>query len=290
MIMDVTGNLERKRSTVERELSHILSRGSTPLHQAMRYAVLSGGKRFRPLLTLCVGEAFGAELGRLLPFACALELIHNYSLVHDDLPAMDDDDFRRGHPSCHKAFGEDVAILAGDGLLTLAFEVLAGVPSSACGPGPKERCIFEISRAAGAEGLIGGQLMDITAEPKGISARDYEELIRKKTGALIQAAVKVGAILGEAAPRKLDAMSVFGDNLGLAFQTRDDIRDRTQDAPGQPGARPNSVSIFGLEESRMRLRMFVSNGIRAMEEGGVESEQLEYLARMLLDAAQEERE
>lgn len=288
--MDAAGKLERKKNAVERELTRILSKGSTSLHQAMRYAVLSGGKRFRPLLTLCSGEAFGAELGSLLPYACALELIHNYSLVHDDLPAMDDDDFRRGHPSCHKAFGEDVAILAGDALLTLAFEVLAEVPSSECGSGPKERCVFEISRSAGVEGLIGGQLMDITADAAGISAEDYEELIRKKTGTLIQTAVKVGAILGGASSRELDAMTAFGDNIGLAFQTQDDIRDAAQDTPGKQGARPNSVSIFGLEKSKTRLRTFVKKGIRALEETGVKSEQLEYLARMLLDAAKGERE
>ncbi|MBM3284777.1 MAG: hypothetical protein FJY81_02795, partial [Candidatus Aminicenantes bacterium] len=152
-------SLAVRKRLVERELGRVLAREDSPLFQAMRYAVLNGGKRFRPLLLFASGACFGARRRILLPFACALELIHNYSLIHDDLPAMDDDDFRRGQPSCHRAFGEDIALLAGDGLLTLAFEMMAGAAVPGELVGRKQEAIRSISRAAGVSGMIGGQFL-----------------------------------------------------------------------------------------------------------------------------------
>ena len=160
--MKVEERLKLKRKAVERELESILSQEKSLLFQAMRHAVFSGGKRFRPLLALSSGECFGASPDLVLPFACALELIHNYSLVHDDLPSMDNDDFRRGKPSCHKAYGEDIALLAGDSLLTMAFEIAAQAPLRNNLQIKRGQIIKEISQFAGVRGMIGGQLMDIT--------------------------------------------------------------------------------------------------------------------------------
>jgi len=163
--MEVEDELIQKKRAVDRYLEQLLSREDSLIDQAMRYVVFSGGKRFRPLLALSSGECFGVSHEIVLPFACALELIHNYSLIHDDLPSMDDDDFRRGKPSCHKAFGENIALLAGDGLLTMAFGVMAKAPVGEKWLTKKEILISEISRLAGVEGIIGGQALDISYSP-----------------------------------------------------------------------------------------------------------------------------
>src|SRR4030042_3009679 len=170
-------SLQQKKAAIERERERLLEEGpGSRLFEAMRYAVLSGGKRFRPLLLVVSGETFGGDSRVLLPYACAVELIHNYSLVHDDLPCMDDDDTRRGRPSCHKAFGEGQALLVGDGLLSLAFEVLAGAPADAVGSGRKERAVLEIVRAAGVRGMIEGQWLDIGFAGGATDKTSYDDI------------------------------------------------------------------------------------------------------------------
>jgi geranylgeranyl pyrophosphate synthase len=214
-----------------------------------------------------------------------VEFIHNYSLVHDDLPSMDDDDIRRGKPTCHKAFGENIALLAGDALLTLAFEVAA---SSRLDPNPdiqrkKEQAIAELSRHAGTEGMIGGQLLDITLTPETVSPELFHALVRKKTGAMITVSVRVGAILGGADAPRLEAVTRYGKNIGLAFQTKDDLEDAVEDTKRKDVYRPNSVSLFGLEETAERLDSFVTEGLQALESGGIASPELRFLAKKLLD-------
>jgi len=288
--MEVQDRLAQKKKVIDKELGRILSHEDSLLFQAMRHAVLSGGKRFRPLLTLSSGECFGLGQDVLLPFACGLELIHNYSLIHDDLPLMDNDDFRRGQPSCHKAFGEDIALLAGDSLLTLAFELLAQAPVDERLFPKKGQIIEEIGHLAGASGMVGGQLMDITLSPEKISEEELHELILKKTGALIIASVKTGAILGEASTAQLEAMVEYGRNIGIAFQIRDDILDTNNEEKKEPTPRPNYVSLCGLAEAERRLKRFVEDGMRALDKTSLESEELRYLALRLLDINRNENE
>jgi geranylgeranyl diphosphate synthase type II len=280
--MKVEDSLSQKKKAVDRELELILPEEDSPLFQAMRYAVLSGGKRFRPLLALSSGECFGVSQDVLLPFACALELIHNYSLIHDDLPSMDNDDLRRGKPSCHKTYGEDIALLAGDALLTLAFEVLVRAPVSANLQSQKEQLIIEIGHLAGVRGMIGGQLMDITLSPEELTEETMHELILKKTGALIVASVKTGVLLGKAGNSEFKAIVQYGRNIGLAFQIRDDILDSGGEERREKKLRPNYVSLFGNEVSEQRLKSFVGIARSALEEASLESEELHYLASKLL--------
>jgi geranylgeranyl diphosphate synthase, type II len=282
--MNAVEALRIKKAAVDGELVRLLA-GDSRLFEAMRYAVLSGGKRFRPLILLASGEAFGGDASSLLPFACAIELIHAYSLVHDDLPCMDNDDIRRGKPSCHKAFGVDLALLAGDGLLTMAFEVMAGAPAGPGGAVRKERALAEIGRAAGVHGMIGGQWLDVTW-PGSIGSNgaeaSLEELILLKTGALISAASKAGALLGGADAAGLLAIEAYGKNIGLAFQLRDDILDSDRKAEGPSGTRPNSVAVFGLEGTKTRLSLAAERAMAALDTMGGGSDELRELAGNLL--------
>lgn len=280
--MDVEERLRQKKEAVECELERILPQEDSLLSRAMRHAVLSGGKRYRPLLALSSGECFGASQEMVLPFACALELIHNYSLVHDDLPSMDNDDFRRGQPSCHKAYGEDIALLTGDSLLTLAFEVMSQASMDGNLLDRKGWVIKEISHFAGVKGMIGGQFLDITLSPKVLTEETFHDLILKKTGALITASVKIGAILGGAENPELEAIVQYGRHIGLAFQIRDDILDSADEMEKGSRPRPNYVSLFGLETAKSRLKDYIDSARSALEEASLESEELHYLASLLL--------
>lgn len=281
--MKVQETLSKKKEAIERELEQILSGSDSRLYQAMKYAVMSGGKRFRPLLLLSSGGCFRVPEPRLLPFACGLELIHTYSLVHDDLPSMDNDDFRRGKPSCHRAFGEDVALLAGDALLTLAFEVMAEAPVPRTLTSQKEEAVRLISRMAGGRGMIEGQYMDITLSRETTSGEDLRELIRKKTGALITAAVVTGAILGKARISEREALEKYANNVGIAFQIRDDILD-SGETGGKDGLKsPNFVDSHGLDEAKKRLGEYVKEALQSLEEADLHSEQLRFLALKLLE-------
>jgi geranylgeranyl diphosphate synthase type II len=283
MKMNVETKIASWKNAVDGELERILSRQETLLFQAMRYSVLCGGKRFRPLLLVSAADAFGVTLRLALSFACAVELIHNYSLIHDDLPSMDNDDYRRGRPSCHKAFGEDIALLAGDGLLTLAFQVMAAAAVPKNRLPRKEQVIKEIAQLAGAEGMIGGQLLDITFSPDEAAKESLHELMLKKTGALIVAAVRAGAVLGGAPGPKLDAMTEYGKNIGLAFQVRDDIRDAAETAKKERSAKPNYASVFGQEKAGLLMKRSVRAALGALKEASIESAPLRRLARRLLE-------
>ncbi len=223
----------------------------------MRYSVFAGGKRLRPALCVASFSMFRPAWDSVLPIACSFELIHTYSLIHDDLPAMDDDDYRRGIPSCHKKFGEAIAILAGDALLTLAFEIL-----SRCDVFAAERMLRVISIISGAagtrSGMIAGQVFDLDAERRPIHDVDVEQIHRSKTAALIAACVQVGALLGAADESELLRMRAFGEHIGLAFQIVDDILDETESSEtlGKTGGKDRDQhkatypAVYGLEKSR----------------------------------------
>jgi len=280
--MRVPDSLAAKKRSVDRELNRLLSRNDSPIFRAMRYAVIPGGKRFRALLLLSSGACFGAAARLLLPFACAVELIHNYSLVHDDLPSMDNDSIRRGKPTCHLAFGESLAILAGDGLLTLAFEVMAGAPVPAGMMGPKQEAMRTISRSAGVHGLVGGQVLDITLKPGEMTRPKFDELIHKKTGSLISAAVEAGAVLGRARLAERQAIRDYGRNVGLAFQIRDDILDSQGKKKLGIMDRPDYVAFAGEEKAARRLETLIGRAVSSLSRFSRRAEELRWLARSLL--------
>jgi geranylgeranyl diphosphate synthase type II len=285
----IEAKIGRFRAMIEAELGRVLTREDTILYQAMRYAVLGGGKRYRPLLTLAAAEAFGgaAAAATALPFAAAVEFVHAYSLVHDDLPCMDDDDLRRGKLSCHKAFGEDIALLAGDALLTLAFEVMAAADVPRPLFGRKIRVIGEVARLAGLDGMIGGQVLDITYSPENASPESLFQLMLRKTASLITAAVRAGAILGGAAAPALEAVTIYGENVGLAFQVRDDLHDAETPSTSRlmravrPVAEPNFAEFIGRDMARERLSQLVDGALAALDKGRIASTLLRRLAREL---------
>lgn len=221
--MDFKKYLEEKRKLVDKALDSFLPEEKEKpkiIHRAMRYSVFAGGKRLRPILAIAVFELLGGKGKKILLPACALELIHTYSLIHDDLPCMDDDDLRRGKPTLHKVFGEGIAVLAGDALHALAFELLISTK--------RPDVALEVAKAIGAKGMIGGQVADLEAEGKSrITLPQVKYIHQHKTGALIKGSVMAGALLADASPKKLSKLSEFGQNIGLAFQIIDDILDVT---------------------------------------------------------------
>ena len=259
------------------------------LRQAMRYSVLGGGKRLRPILALMAAEACGASADAALPAACALEMVHTYSLIHDDLPCMDDDDLRRGRPTCHKAFDEATAVLAGDALLTLAFEVLARdvrPASAALG------CILALAEGAGPSGMVGGQMADLQAEGRSDATLDALEAIhRRKTGALLRASLKMGGLVAGADGSILQALDAYGHAVGLAFQIVDDLLD-VQGDEAKLGKRVNKdhglgkwtyPGLLGLEGSRRRARDLADEAVEALEPLGLRGARLRALALDLLE-------
>ena len=284
--------LEQQRARVDRTLEKLLPGAEVvpnSIHRAMRYAVFAGGKRIRPVLCLEAGRLFRDNDGPLLPPASALELIHTYSLIHDDLPALDNDDLRRGKPSCHVAFGEATAILAGDGLLTLAFQVLAESPDI-----PPERCLRvnrELARAIGTlRGMIGGQVADLEAEAKPPDARTLEYIHASKTGALFRASVRTGAILAGAGEGDLDKVSAYGEKVGLAFQIVDDLldvvgsREELGKAPGKDAEHKKATypALYGVEKSRAMTAQMVEEACGALAPFGEKAANLKEIARYLL--------
>jgi farnesyl-diphosphate synthase (EC 2.5.1.10) len=259
----------------------------TELHRAMRYAVLGGGKRLRPLLVYAAGHALGSDGPLLDAPACAVEIIHAYSLVHDDLPAMDDDAMRRGRPTCHIVFGEAMAILAGDALQALAFEILADGPD---GDDPAQRIAMlrTLGAACGAEGMAGGQAFDLSAVGRKLTLEELERMHAYKTGALIRASVRLGALAaGCRDSGLLDRLDRYGHAVGLAFQVRDDILDIEGESAvigktaGKDAAadKPTFPSIIGLEASRARLAALVDEALEAIAPLGARGEWLADLAR-----------
>ncbi|WP_456969736.1 polyprenyl synthetase family protein [Luteibacter sp. HA06] len=272
-------------------LARALPRGDLPpveLHGAMRYAVLGGGKRLRPLLVYAAGHALGRDDGILDAPACAVEIIHAYSLVHDDLPAMDDDALRRGQPTCHIVYGEAMAILAGDALQALAFEILATPYGDHDDPTARIAMLRALGAACGAEGMAGGQAFDLSAVGQKLSLVDLERMHAYKTGALIRASVRLGALAaGCTDPELLGRLDRYGHAVGLAFQVRDDILDVEGESAvigktaGKDAAadKPTFPSIIGLPASRERLDTLVRDALEAIEPLGERGEWLADLAR-----------
>lgn len=216
-----------KKEQIDTMLNELLGRVEAPqiLKDAMLYSIRAGGKRIRPVLLLATMEAFDEDSRFGMPVACAIEMIHTYSLIHDDLPAMDDDDLRRGKPTNHKVFGEATAILAGDALLTLSFEVLGNITDERLPDSVKTALVSGLAKAAGAPGMVGGQTLDLQAEGKSLSLDGLEQIHRQKTGKLLAFSVEAGALLAGASASQIDALRRFSTHLGLVFQIRDDILD-----------------------------------------------------------------
>lgn len=260
--MTIENYLRERRELIDDQLRKMLppsEKYPTSIYQAMCHSLFAGGKRLRPILVLAAYELYDKNLANVYHTACALEFIHTYSLIHDDLPAIDNDDFRRGLPTCHKVFGEAIAILAGDALLTHAFFLLAeNAKIEAIGPQKAIRVISEVSSACGIGGLIGGQVVDIESENKVVDAKTLYYIHQNKTGALIKVAIRSGAILAGANEQELEALTTYGEKIGLAFQIIDDILD-LEGNQEQLGKKPGSdleknkatfPLLFGIEESK----------------------------------------
>lgn len=275
--------LEIRNRQVDEALQQFLPAGlNAPaiLTEAMRYNAFTGGKRFRPILTMAAAEAVGGDAQRVLPTACAVELIHGFSLVHDDLPCMDDDDVRRGMPTLHKRFGEAVALLAGDALLIYAFRLMAdnagipGVDPAAC-----LQVIRELADAAGFPGMVGGQILDITITPDRINGESVNGIHRAKTGALIRGSVRAGALLAGAPAEALQALTAYAENLGLTYQIVDDLLDADKDEPA------SFPAVYGVEESRRRVQSATEAARAALGPLGPAAEPLRALATFLQSRA-----
>ena len=269
--------LNDRQNIVEDALTRYLpSEDNIPaeIFKAIRYSVFAGGKRIRPILCLAAVEALGGDIAQALPVACALELIHTYSLIHDDLPAMDNDDFRRGKPTSHKVFGEAIAILAGDALLTEAFNLLSRAEKVRIHAERRLAVIQVIAQAAGISGMVGGQALDLLAEKTKPDLEALSDIHRRKTGALIVAAVKSGAIICGASEDKLQALTDYGMNIGLAFQIADDILNVEGDSrlmgknTGSDEARGKVTypSIVGLGDARIILSEYLAAAIQSIDD------------------------
>jgi len=266
--------------------------GFPELEQAMRYSVTAGGKRLRPILLLMAAQAVGGGIDPLLPAAVAVELVHTYSLIHDDLPAMDDDEFRRGRPTCHRVFGEAMAILAGDALLTEAFTLMAS-PNLVETAGPERvlRGLQELGEAAGVRGLCSGQAEDLRSEGAAVDSDALERIHRRKTGRLFRAVLRIGGILGGGSEEAVEALGRFGEEYGLAFQIIDDILDETGSAAemgkgtGKDHMRKKATypSVWGLQLSRTKAAEALNRSLAAIASLGEAAEPLRELARKALE-------
>jgi geranylgeranyl diphosphate synthase type II len=263
------------------------------IHRAVRYSLFAGGKRIRPLLVLASGESVGGAREDLMPLACAVEMIHTYSLIHDDLPAMDDDDLRRGKPTSHRVFGEATAILAGDALLTRAFHLMAEIPEGWDDARVRRRvqATAVLGEACGTTGLIGGQVMDLESEGRTIDAASLECLHRAKTGALLSGCVRGGAILGGAGTAELDLLSRYASAIGLAFQVVDDVLDATEDAErlgktagkDEAARKATYVSVHGLETAKAMAAALRQEALDALDPLGGRGGLLAAIARLIVD-------
>jgi geranylgeranyl diphosphate synthase type II len=290
---DLKAYLEDRRAMVDGALDRVLPPETAPpsrVHEAMRYSVLAPGKRLRPILVVAGAEAVGGRADDVLDSACALELIHAYSLIHDDLPAMDDDDYRRGRLTNHKVFGEAMAILAGDALLTLAFRLVAQ-NAARVAPAAVGAVVAEVADAAGTDGMVGGQVVDIESEGKVISAEMLDYIHLHKTAALIRVALRVGAVLAGGRAQEVDAVSRAGEALGLAFQIVDDILDvegnlaelgktAGSDERKQKATYP---SLHGLPASKARARELIEETKRLLLPLGPAAEPIRALADFVLE-------
>ena len=284
---------DRQKIVDEALRRYLPDEGGVPhdLHTAMHYSVFAGGKRIRPILCLAALEACGGDLAPAMPFACALELIHTYSLIHDDLPAMDNDDFRRGKPTSHKVFGEALAILAGGALLAEAFVLLCRMEKVRLAAEKRLAVIHEIATAAGVAGMVGGQALDIRAENHSPDFEGLECTHRLKTGALIAVAVKAGAILAGANDEKIQSLNVYGSHLGIAFQIADDILNVEGDSSLMGKKTGSDVasgkvtypSLLGIENARAKLAEHIEAAAAAIEAFDSRALPLRVIARYIMD-------
>jgi geranylgeranyl diphosphate synthase type II len=285
--------LIQKAHSVDEWLDRLLPTATVPppiIHEAIRYSIFAGGKRLRPILTIATGEMFNAAEQELLPAACSLEMIHTYSLIHDDLPAMDNDTLRRGRPTNHVVFGEAMAILAGDALLTQAFRTLADTQFS--DTTRQIKVIAELAQAAGTvQALIGGQVMDIQAEGHFVSGEQLEAIHRAKTGALIRCAVRVGAIIGGASDFELHALTQYSEKAGLAFQIADDVLDATGTSTelGKTAGKDASVqkatyiSLYGIDGATQRAQQLCREAVSALDLLPLATDRLNALASFIVE-------
>ena len=289
--MDLSRYLTSRTKLVDRALDRHLPGESTQpptIHKAMRYSLFAGGKRLRPVLTLAAAEACGGTVANALPAACAVECIHTYSLIHDDLPCMDDDDLRRGRPTSHKVFGEGIAVLAGDALLTVAFEILAKAKPARRYPIAAQ--VADLATASGSRWLVGGQVADLEGEGKNLSGEALKYIHRCKTAALLTASIRLGAMSASATPSQLKALTTFGQSVGLAFQIIDDILDVTQPteklgkSAGKDVASKKATypAIFGLEKSRAEAHRLTRAAHSALASATLRADTLRALADHLL--------
>lgn len=288
--MSLTEYLAAHRQMVDKALDDALPREDNEpalLHRAMRYAIFAGGKRLRPILAMTAAQVVGSAGEYVLPLAVALECVHTYSLIHDDLPAMDDDEIRRGKPTAHKVFGEAVAILAGDALLTFAFAVLSS-PNAVrvFGLDRLVRIIREIAAAAGPQGLIAGQVLDITSEGKQVNVDTVERIVRGKTGSLIRTSLRGGARLGGGTEEQVEILGRFGEHLGMAFQIRDDLLDLEGD-PSQLGkavkkdqqrGKATYPNLLGRQEARDMMQSAIQAAVETVSPLGDRASILALLA------------
>ncbi|HVP80760.1 MAG TPA: farnesyl diphosphate synthase [Thermodesulfobacteriota bacterium] len=294
--MDIQRYLQEKKEKVDAALERYLPRKeelTSNLHKAMQHSLFAGGKRIRPILSIASFEAMGGTGDRILPFACALEMIHTYSLIHDDLPALDNDDYRRGKPTCHKVFGEAIALLAGDGLLTEAFRLMTVRPEktgSLTDDALVLDLINEVGVAAGVLGMVGGQVVDIESEGKAADLPTVQYIHTHKTGAMILASVRVGARLGGAKEPLLKALTRYGESLGLSFQIADDILNvegkaalmGKQTGTDLSKGKTTYPSVLGVEESKKRSKELVEIAVDALKQLGPEADPLREIARFII--------
>lgn len=290
--MNLTEYLRRQSEIVDEALERLLpgaSESPAVVHEAIRYSTLNGGKRIRPILALAASDAVGGKVEATLPAACAIECIHSFSLIHDDLPCMDNDDFRRGRPTTHRAFDEATALLAADGLIALAFEIVAGTP------GVPASVVVEVSRliarATGTRGMVGGQILDMQAQGRDVDLSEVEEIHRRKTGALLETAVVIGGMLGGGSEEQVSALSRYGRKIGLAFQIADDILDLQGD-PEKLGKTVGSdlrmqkstyPSIIGIEKSRQMAEDAIDDALAALTIFDERADPLRHIARYIIE-------
>lgn len=293
-MFEIDRYLKERASLVERSLDAAVPQSEGPaarLDEAMRYSLLDGGKRLRPIIALASCEAVGGRLHDAIAFACAVEMIHTYSLIHDDLPCMDDDDLRRGRPTSHKVYGEAMATLAGDALLTDAFGVLARSPLAARAPALVAETLAELSEAAGSRGMVAGQVIDLLGEGRAIELAELEYLHGRKTGALFLVSVRGGARLGGARSEQMKSLSEYARALGLCFQVVDDILD-LEASTEQMGKRTRKdyahgkntyPRLLGLERSREFARELSNRAIGALSDFDERAEPLRALAGFVVE-------
>ncbi|MFQ5912109.1 MAG: polyprenyl synthetase family protein [Nitrospinota bacterium] len=290
---DLDAYMRGKAALVNRRLEELLGAPSDEngLYAAMRYSLLAGGKRLRPILAMAGAEAVGGDPERVLPFAASLEFIHTYSLIHDDLPAMDDSDFRRGRPTSHKTFGEATAILTGDALLTMAFEVMtASEGADGLDSALVRKVVREVARAIGVDGMIGGQAADLRFMGKSATAKDVEYIHTHKTAALIRVSAWGGAFLGGGTEEQVGAVGRYGKNVGLAFQIVDDILDEIGDSgvlgksagSDQRAEKATYPKVFGIEQSRKMARELVEASLAELSRLGPRGEPLRQIAKFIV--------